>query len=97
MSVGQFVRLIRLERARELLEATTLSIKEVMAEAGFNDKSYFTRKFEQAFGVPPSLYRSRFNIAIGIKGESQLAHLLQAAIRKTPRQPSSTVAKLSNR
>ena len=60
LSPGQFVRSLRLQGARELLESSPLSIKEVMAKSGFNDKSYFTRAFKQAFGVSPSSYRSRF-------------------------------------
>lgn len=60
LSPGQFVRVLRLHGARELLESSHLSVKEVMAKVGFNDKSYFARAFKQAFGAPPSSYRSQF-------------------------------------
>lgn len=97
ISVGQFVRFIRLRRARELLETTTLSVKEVMVAVGFNDKSYFTRKFEQEFGVSPSVYRSRSALGKVIEGNSQIMRLLQAAIQENPHQESSIEAKLSNK
>ena len=60
LAPGQFLRALRLQAARELLESSPLSVKEVMAKAGFNDKSYFTRAFKQAFGASPSSYRSQF-------------------------------------
>lgn len=60
LSPGQFLRSLRLQGARELLESSPLSVKEVMAKSGFNDKSYFTRAFKQAFGASPSSYRSQF-------------------------------------
>jgi AraC-like DNA-binding protein len=47
----------RLERARELLRATDLSITEVAFAAGFSDHSYFTRLFRRETGMSPSQYR----------------------------------------
>ena len=96
ITVGQFVGFIRLQRARELLETTALSIKEVMAEVGFNDKSYFSRKFSREFGISPSVYRSRFRCGTDIAGNPKFVRLLQAAIQKNPQKPSSLVSKLSN-
>lgn len=47
----------RLEKARELLENTELSIKEITAEVGYNDQNYFSRIFKNKYGVPPKEYR----------------------------------------
>lgn len=49
----------RLQAARELLAATTLPIKEVVARAGFKDYNYFNRTFRALEGVPPAAYRAR--------------------------------------
>jgi AraC family transcriptional regulator of arabinose operon len=56
-SPARFVRQRRLERARELLETTFLSVKEVMASVGFNDASHFSRDFRREHGLPPRAWR----------------------------------------
>ena len=43
----------RLDRARELLLSTFLSVKEIMAAVGWNDPSHFGREFKRRFGVSP--------------------------------------------
>lgn len=47
----------RLIEARRLLEGTSLSVTEVMTEAGFNDLSYFNRAFKSGVGKSPRHYR----------------------------------------
>lgn len=47
----------RLEKARELLGKTDLSIKEITAECGYNDQNYFSRIFKNQFGVSPTEFR----------------------------------------
>ena len=48
----------RLEKAKELLTLTELSIGDVAFEVGFQDSLYFTRLFKNKIGTPPSKYRS---------------------------------------
>jgi transcriptional regulator GlxA family with amidase domain len=57
MSPRQFLKTVRLQAARDLLETTFLSVKEVMARAGYNDPSHFVRDFEKMFGESPYRYR----------------------------------------
>lgn len=52
-TVFQFDKDLRLEKAKELLETTHKQVKEICAEAGFNDCSHFVRDFEQKFGITP--------------------------------------------
>ena len=47
----------RLEKARQLLENTELSIKEITAEVGYNDQNYFSRIFKNKYGLSPKEYR----------------------------------------
>ena len=54
----QYVLAARMERAAELLATTPLSIKHIMIEAGFTDKTLFVRHFKKAHGVTPSQYRA---------------------------------------
>lgn len=46
----------RLIRAKALL-AAGIPIAEVAAQTGFTDQSHLTRRFKQAYGVPPGAYR----------------------------------------
>lgn len=52
-----FISEKRLEKARQLLEETELSIKEITAEVGYNDQNYFSRIFKNKYGVSPKEYR----------------------------------------
>lgn len=49
----------RIRRARELLQTTRLSVREVSRECGYGDSNYFTRVFKRIVGVTPSEYRVR--------------------------------------
>ncbi len=53
-----YVNALRLERAKLLLQDTSLSISEVAVRTGFDDPSYFTRLFTRRMGMNPSAYRS---------------------------------------
>ena len=57
VSPVRYLRALRMERARLLLERTFLSVKHVMAFVGINDPSHFTRDFRRHHGVPPSRMR----------------------------------------
>jgi AraC-like DNA-binding protein len=50
---------LRLARARNLLEETSLNIKEIAQHAGFEDEHYFCRFFKQKTGCTPGQWRSR--------------------------------------
>jgi AraC-like DNA-binding protein len=49
----------RMEKARELLTHTTLRVSEVAEATGFEDESYFARRFRQYFRVSPLAYRGQ--------------------------------------
>ena len=53
----QYLKSLRLARARELLETTFLSVKQVMASAGLNNKSHFVKDFKKTYGMTPTQYR----------------------------------------
>jgi AraC family L-rhamnose operon transcriptional activator RhaR len=50
----------RLELATSLLRRTPMPVGEVGAAVGWMDANYFTRRFNEKFGVSPSQYRTRF-------------------------------------
>ncbi len=49
-----FVRLYRLQRARQLLTHKTGNIKEIAFQVGIPNLSYFTKCFKETFGILPS-------------------------------------------
>jgi len=52
-SPARFARELRLQYAYELVQTSFLSIKQVMAAAGWSDPSHFSREFKRQFGVSP--------------------------------------------
>jgi transcriptional regulator GlxA family with amidase domain len=48
-----------MEKAKELLERSLLSVKEVAGRVGVADMSHFVRDFEQRYGLAPLRYRQR--------------------------------------
>ena len=56
----RYLRLLRMERAKNLLESSFLSVKEIAFQVGLNDESHFVRDFKSTYGFSPALYRSHF-------------------------------------
>ena len=54
--IGYFIRL-RMQRARDLLDVTAASVKEIAATLGYNDPFYFSRVFKSVNQIAPSEYR----------------------------------------
>lgn len=53
---GDYIRLIRLKRAVQLLKEDTHSITEIAEMTGFSDAKYFREVFKKHFNVSPSQY-----------------------------------------
>jgi signal transduction histidine kinase/ligand-binding sensor domain-containing protein/DNA-binding response OmpR family regulator len=56
-STSIFVRSLRLQKGKFLLENTSKTISEIAYDVGFNNPSYFTKSFTEEFGIPPSSLR----------------------------------------
>jgi AraC family transcriptional regulator len=56
-AVGDYVRWLRVERARRLLHRTLLPVSEIATQAGYSDQSHMTRDFRRAFDQSPAAYR----------------------------------------
>ena len=54
----------RMNRATQLLEATSLSILEVAGESGFENLSHFHRSFRRVKGETPLQYRKQHSRAM---------------------------------
>jgi two-component system response regulator YesN len=58
MAPTHYVKVLRLQKAKKLLENTYLSVKEIMAQVGISDPSHFVREYKQQFGETPSQTRA---------------------------------------
>ena len=57
-STAVFIRKVRLEKAKELLKTTDLSISEIAYSTGFNDPNWFSKAFKEEFKESPSSFRN---------------------------------------
>ncbi len=55
----EYLTNIRIDKAKELLSETDMSIKEVCATCGYTDPNYFSRSFKKNVGVTPTEYKER--------------------------------------
>lgn len=56
-SAVQFVRSIRMHRAKDLLERNVGNISEISYMVGFGDPGYFSKTFKAYFGFSPSVFK----------------------------------------
>ena len=55
---NEYIRVIRLRTAAELLKEGEKNVSEVAYAVGFDNPYYFSKCFKEQFGMPPSQYRS---------------------------------------
>jgi AraC family transcriptional regulator len=58
-SPGDYLRRLRVEEARRLLESTSEPCAMIAATCGFSDQSHLTRLFLRQVGTTPAAYRRR--------------------------------------
>jgi AraC family transcriptional regulator len=58
-SPHQYMLRLRVERSKELLADSRLSVLDVGLEVGFRNQQHFATVFRNCVGVPPSVYRTR--------------------------------------
>jgi signal transduction histidine kinase/ligand-binding sensor domain-containing protein/DNA-binding response OmpR family regulator len=55
-SPNEYIRLVRIKKASELLNTGEYTVAEVAYKIGMNDPFYFSKCFKAQFGVPPSVH-----------------------------------------
>lgn len=55
----EFIRIIRLKRAAQLLRESQQNVSEVAYQVGFNNPKYFSKYFKDEFGILPSVYQEK--------------------------------------
>jgi AraC-like DNA-binding protein len=59
MTIPQYTRQLRLERAAELLKSGKFNVTEAALEVGYSSLSHFSQAFHETFGCCPGLYPLR--------------------------------------
>jgi AraC family transcriptional regulator of arabinose operon len=59
MTAAQYLKSLRMEKAKQLIDSTFLSTKEIMKRVGLKDDSHFVREFKKIYGLPPRSYKQR--------------------------------------
>ncbi|MBP7507097.1 MAG: response regulator [Prolixibacteraceae bacterium] len=55
----EFIRILRIRRAAQLLEKSQLTVMEIAYKVGFNDPRYFTKHFKSEYNMTPSQYAKK--------------------------------------
>ena len=56
-SLNKYIKEVRLAKARELLLSTNMKISDVGRRVGYDNTSYFIKKFQEKYGMTPEKYR----------------------------------------
>jgi len=57
---ARYIQSVRIEKAKQLLENTKLSVSQITLDIGYEDISSFTRLFKRKTGLTPGHYRDRY-------------------------------------
>lgn len=60
-TVLEYITLIKIKKAVELMQNSSLRISEVAFDVGFNDPKYFSQLFRKYVGITPTEFRNRLN------------------------------------
>jgi transcriptional regulator GlxA family with amidase domain len=55
-----YIQTLRIEEAKQMLEATTMPVEQVAADVGYEDLAHFRRLFRRLTGMSPAGYRRKF-------------------------------------
>ncbi len=58
----EYLTNIRLKKAKELLDTTEMSMKEIGIQIGYSDPNYFSRIFKKNFGITPTEYKEGMKV-----------------------------------
>ena len=71
LTIQQYIRQIRMERAAELLRSGKCNVTEAALEVGYSSLSHFSATFHQTFGCCPGLYPLKTPTQLQAGGETE--------------------------
>lgn len=60
IGIAEHIRILRIEKAKQLLEDRSLPLAEIASQCGYKDYNYFITVFKRTAGVSPKKYQSIF-------------------------------------
>ena len=72
---GEYVQMMRITAARELLEGDPSSIHEVSERVGYADLNFFRSLFKRHTGMTPAEYRARFSSVHYRRAEPEMGNM----------------------
>ncbi|RZT00047.1 helix-turn-helix domain-containing protein [Aquimarina brevivitae] len=59
MTVTEYIRHLRLEEAKSLMNDSDLNISEIVYSIGFSSRSYFSKIFKEKYSISPNEYKNK--------------------------------------
>ena len=59
MSIREYIRKLRINDAKHLLEYSEMSVTDIAVKVGFEYSNYFTKVFKKEIGMAPATYRKQ--------------------------------------
>lgn len=59
-TISQFLNEIRIEKSKDLLINTDMSVLEIALSVGYNNQSYYNMAFKKILGTTPLKYRNSY-------------------------------------
>lgn len=56
-TIGQYITMVRIQMAKELLNDETLKLYQIAKACGYSNQNYFSKAFKKNVGINPSKYR----------------------------------------
>ena len=56
ITIAQYLRKLRMEKAAELLKSGGFNVTQAALEVGYSSPSHFSQAFHEAYGCCPGLY-----------------------------------------
>lgn len=95
-TTNQYIRELRLKRARELLQNDSLTASEVAFKVGFSSPAYFSTCFSEYYGFPPGEAKKRDTIN-SVKKQVELDSLPIIVTKQSLRKKLKKLFKRSKR
>lgn len=70
-TVTEYVRHVRLEAARDLMNTTDLNISQIVYTIGFTSRSYFSKIFKEKYDMTPHEFKKQV-VVLNVDGEEEI-------------------------
>ncbi|MDG4793443.1 AraC family transcriptional regulator [Micromonospora sp. WMMD1082] len=87
VSPGRFLAALRLQRAKELLVATSMKVADISISVGYTSVGTFSTRFSRNVGMSPTTYRRRAGHAPGARACAEAVRFRSAHLTCHVRSP----------